>query len=199
MPFFGSYFGAQPAVTPGFGARTVVATVTDGDDPLQNARVRLTEGLSTYMATTNAGGEAVLNVDDATYVVAITKSGYQFAGDMLVVDGDETAEYEMDQVVISAASEAGQTTAYTYVRGHNGSIVVGQVVTVRLVDPRETHDTWYRRNVDDASNEQGVASWTLKTDTDYQIRYDRGEWLPFRTGSAATYHIAVEVLGQHGT
>jgi hypothetical protein len=192
---------ADAVAATGTGGRTVTVTVTDEDaGPLENAFVRLTAGAETFFGYTDDDGELVFNVNDATYVVAITKPGYQFAGDTLAVDGDETPDpYVMEQVVIPAATEPGQTTAYTYVRGHNGSLVTGQVVTVRLVDPRATRDTWYRRNVDDTSNEQGVASWTLKTDTDYEIRYGRGAWFGFRTGSAATYHIQAEVLGEHGT
>jgi hypothetical protein len=84
----------------GAGARTITITVTDGTDPLQNARVRLTEGANTFTALTNVSGVATLNVDDATYTVAITKSSYSFAGASLVVDGDEAETYAMTLVSV---------------------------------------------------------------------------------------------------
>jgi hypothetical protein len=85
----------------GTGARTVTITVNDGTTALQNAVVRLTEGSNTFRALTNASGVATFNLDDATYTVAVTKSGYTYAGTTLVVDGTETATYSMTAVSVT--------------------------------------------------------------------------------------------------
>lgn len=79
----------------GTGARTVTITVNDGTTALQNAVVRFTEGSNTFRALTNASGVATFNLDDATYTVAVTKSGYTYAGTTMVVNGTETATYSM--------------------------------------------------------------------------------------------------------
>lgn len=79
----------------GTGARTVTITVNDGTTVLQNAVVRFTEGSNTFRALTNASGVATFNLDDATYTVAVTKSGYTYAGTTMVVNGTETATYSM--------------------------------------------------------------------------------------------------------
>jgi len=79
----------------GTGARTVTITVNDGATALQNAVVRFTEGSNTFRALTNASGVATFNLDDATYTVAVTKSGYTYAGTTMVVNGTETATYSM--------------------------------------------------------------------------------------------------------
>lgn len=79
----------------GAGARTVTITVNDGTTALQNARVRVTEGVNSYTSTTNSSGVVVFNLDDATYMVAIAKSGYTYAGTTLVVDGAESPTYSM--------------------------------------------------------------------------------------------------------
>lgn len=100
----------------GSGARTVTVTVDDGTDPLQNASVRLTEGLNTYTASTNASGQATFNVDDATYTVAITKDGYTYAGTSLVITADATPTYSMTAIVITPAAGPGQTTGYLTAR-----------------------------------------------------------------------------------
>lgn len=89
----------------GTGARTITVTVNDGSTALQNAKVRLTEGVNTFIASTNASGVATLNVDDATYTVAITKAGYTYAGTTLVVDGDETPTYSMTAVTVTPPSD----------------------------------------------------------------------------------------------
>jgi hypothetical protein len=85
----------------GTGARTVTITVDDGTTALQNAVVRLNEGVNTFRTMTNASGVAVFNLDDATYTVAVTKSGYTYAGTTLVVDGTETATYSMTAVSVT--------------------------------------------------------------------------------------------------
>lgn len=82
----------------GSGARTVTVTVNDGTSVLENARVRFTEGANTFTALTNASGVAVFNLDDATYTVSITKSGYSYAGTTMVVNGTETATYSMTAI-----------------------------------------------------------------------------------------------------
>jgi hypothetical protein len=79
----------------GTGEFTVTITVTDGTNPLQNALVRIIDGGTTYSAITNVSGEAEFQLDAASYVVAIDKSGYRYAGTTLVVDADETASYAM--------------------------------------------------------------------------------------------------------
>lgn len=116
----------------GDGARTVTVTVDDGTDPVEGAKVRLTNGATSYIATTNASGVATFNVDDATWTVAITKAGYSYAGTTLVVDGDETPTYSMTQVVITP-SEAGFSTGYATVYDENGDVESGVSVTVRCV------------------------------------------------------------------
>ena len=85
----------------GSGARTVTITVNDGTTVLENALVRITEGSNTFYKLTNSSGVAVLNVDDATYTVAITKAGYSYSGTSLVVNGDEAETYSMTAISIS--------------------------------------------------------------------------------------------------
>ena len=85
----------------GTGARTVTITVNDGTTALQNAVVRFTEGSNTFRALTNVSGVAVFNLDDATYTVAVTKSGYTYAGTTMVVDGTEAATYSMTAVSVT--------------------------------------------------------------------------------------------------
>jgi hypothetical protein len=89
----------------GTGARTVTITVNDGTTALQNATVRMTEGANTFTALTNVSGVAVFNLDDATYTVGVTKSGYSYAGTTLIVNGTETATYSMTQVSVTSPTQ----------------------------------------------------------------------------------------------
>ncbi len=116
----------------GTGARTVTITVNDGTTPLQNAIVRLSQGVENYVGKTNASGVIVFAVDDATWDVAITKSGYRFTPTTLVVDGTETRTYSMTARAFTP-SDADKVTGYWTVLGADGEAAEGVVVTVRAV------------------------------------------------------------------
>jgi hypothetical protein len=118
----------------GTGARTVNVTVNDGTNPLQNATVRMTNGADTYTALTNASGQCTLNLDDATWVVSITKGGYTFAGTTLVVDGTETVTYSMSLVTITPSS-VNKVTGYWTVLDETGTAAASVVVTIKARQP----------------------------------------------------------------
>ena len=118
----------------GSGARTVTITVDDGTNPLQNALVRVTNGGDTYVVGTNVSGVATFNLDDATWIVSITKGGYSFAGASLVVDGTETVTYSMSLVVITPSSPS-LVTGYWTVLDETGSAAASVVVTIKARQP----------------------------------------------------------------
>lgn len=118
----------------GSGARTVTITVDDGTNPLQNALVRVTNGGDTYVVGTNVSGVAVFNLDDATWIVSITKGGYSFAGASLVVDGTEAVTYSMSLVVITPSS-VDKVTGYWTVLDETGSAAASVVVTIKARQP----------------------------------------------------------------
>lgn len=97
--------GAWGSGSSGAGAFTILITVTDGTNPLQNATVRMIEGANPYTAITNSSGVAAFSLDSATYSVAITKAGYQFTPTTLVVSGATSHTYAMTQTVITPPSD----------------------------------------------------------------------------------------------
>lgn len=117
----------------GSGARTVTITVNDGTTVLQNARVRLTEGVNTYTGTTNVSGVVVFNVDDATYTVGITKSGYTYAGTSLVVDGTETRTYSMTAVSVTPPDDPALCAVTMHIYDQYGADMASQPVEITFV------------------------------------------------------------------
>ena len=117
----------------GTGARTVTITVNDGTTPLQNATVRLTEGVNTFRALTNASGVATFNLDDATYTVAITKSGYSYAGTTLVVDGTETRTYSMTVVTVTPPDDPALCAVTFHLRDQYGANAESEPVEITFV------------------------------------------------------------------
>lgn len=145
----------------GTGARTVTVTVNDGTTALQNAKVRMTSGAETYTALTNVSGVATFNLDDATWIVSITKGGYSFAGASLVVDGTETVTYSMSLVTITPSS-TDKVTGYWTVLDENGVEAASVVVTIKARQPLRSgagiiHDAGERTAT---SNGSGLVQFT---------------------------------------
>ncbi len=117
----------------GTGARTVTITVNDGTTALQNAVIRLNEGVNTFRALTNASGVATFNLDDATYTVAITKSGYSYAGTTLVVDGTETRTYSMTVVSITPPTNPDLSAIVVTCLGTDFETESGVTIDLRII------------------------------------------------------------------
>ena len=133
----GTYVAAMASTSnesgTGTGARTVTITVNDGSTVLQNARVRLTEGANTYTGLTNASGVVTLNVDDATYTVAITKIGYSYAGTTLVVDGTEAVTYSMTTISVTPPDDPALCAVTIHLRNQYGVDLEGEPVEITWV------------------------------------------------------------------
>lgn len=158
--------GSYGNTSTGTGARTVTITVVSsesGNDPLENVKVRLTQSNLTYaFGTTDENGEIVLQVDDGTYNVSITKPMYQVTGVIsLLVNGNETVEYEMDQI-IPTISEMGYVTGYATVLGVNGLPESGVVIKcqVKYVPPTVTGYILDDAVRIDTSDESGYIEFT---------------------------------------
>lgn len=116
----------------GTGARTVTVTVNDGSTVLQNAKVRLTEGGNTFTGLTNVSGVVTFNVDDATYTVSITKSGYSYAGTTLVVDGDEAQACAMTAISVTPPDDPALCAVTIPIVNQFGAALTGEPVEIRF-------------------------------------------------------------------
>jgi len=175
------------SVSLGNGARTVTITVTDGTDALENARVRVTSGTTTQVGDTNVSGVIVFGIDDATWDVVITKSGYSFTPTTLVVSANTTHTYAMTEVTIPA-SDPDFVTGYLYCYDENGDVeesVTIQMKIVSLSGNGSGYDTAIRSETSDAD---GLVTFTnLVPGALYSIR--RGtetDWIDTTIPAAAT-------------
>lgn len=180
----------------GSGARTVTITVNDGTTALQNAIVRMTEGVNTYTASTNVSGVATFNLDDATYTVAISKSGYSFSGTTLAVNATTSHTYSMTAISITPPSDPALTAAYLTTYDAQGGIAGSTVISFKLEDGAGTtgysYSTTTFTGTSNAST--GLLTINLVKSTSYSARRGNGEWVDFTTGSGSTYALP-EVLG----
>jgi hypothetical protein len=119
----------------GTGARTVTVTVNYSGNPVQNAIVRMTKNAETYIAVTNASGQAVFNLNDGTWTVSITAANLIFAGASLVVDGTETVTYSMAAGESISPSSPPYTTGYWVVLDLNGVVQPNAQVVIQAANP----------------------------------------------------------------
>jgi len=117
----------------GTGARTVTITVNDGTTVLQNATVRMTEGANTFTALTNESGVATFNLDDATYTVSISKSGYSYSGTTLIVNGTETATYSMTAISITPPDNPDLSAIVVTCLGTDFETQSGVTIDLRII------------------------------------------------------------------
>lgn len=98
----------------GSGAHAYTITVQDEDtNPLQNATVRVREGAENSALITDINGQVSFSLNNATYTLTITKAGYQFAAEQVVVSGPDSVTKTMTATVITPPAIPEQTTGYT--------------------------------------------------------------------------------------
>ena len=119
----------------GSGARTITVNVKDtASTPanLENAKVRLTEGINTFTATTDATGNAVFGLDDATYSYAITKNGYVSETGTIVVTADATVNKDIEQSTITGSSGSDTSTGVLTCYDENYAAETGVTFSVQM-------------------------------------------------------------------
>jgi len=180
----------------GDGARTVTVTVDDGSTVLENATVRFTSGVESYVQSTDASGNATFNLDDATWTVAITKAGHSFAGDTLVVDGDKTPTYSMTAISISAPASPDQTTGFCTTFDGQGNVAGGTTIDFSLVLKDDSGKSYTEDKFTATSNAStGLLEVALIRGATYRARRgDLGVETEFTAGSSATYELP-QILG----
>jgi len=180
----------------GTGARTVTFVVNDGTDLIKGATLRVTKGVTSISGDTNVSGQinsgSGFSLDDGTWTVAISLSGYSFTPTTLVVSADSAQTYSMSAETI-AASDPDQVTGYFYCYDEDGAVeedVTVQIKFVSIVGTGISHDTKIRSEVSGAT---GLVSFTnLFPGATYKIR--RGEdraWSDIEIPSTATGTYAI--------
>jgi hypothetical protein len=182
----------------GTGARVVIITVTDGSNPLEGARVRLTNGSETYVGTTVADGSISFSIDDKTWQVSITNGGYSFTPTMLTVTADVSVTYEMTVVPIPA-SDANLITGYWYCYDDGGEPESGVVLQMKFIWHTGYGASYDSKVRSETSNSIGLVSFTnLKPGAVYQVRRgEESDWEDVTIPSTATSPYAMpDIVGE---
>lgn len=168
----------------GSGAFTITVTVTDGTNPLQNATVRVTEGVNSYTLTTDASGQGDFSLDAATYTVSITKGGYSFTPTTRTVTGNQTGtlvnDLVMTETVVTPPADPTICLLYGTILYPNGAVASGVSVeaTVKTINPTAQGNVILRQTSSATTNGSGYFELEL-------IRSDQYD-------PAATYKITCQ-------
>lgn len=182
----------------GTGARTVTITVNDGTTVLEGVRVRVTNGVETYLVPTTVAGVALFSLDDLTWVIALSRPGYAFTPTTLAVSSDVSQTYSMTAAVIPA-SDVSRVSGFAYCYDESGvaeSDVVVQLKMKSYSGYGGIHDTKIRP---EASSVDGLVSFTnLIPGAAYQYRRGtEGNWEEFTIPTTATSPYAMpDLLGE---
>lgn len=184
--------GSWSAGGSGSGAYTLTITVTDGTNPLQNATVRVAEGVTALTQTTNASGIATFAVDAATWAVAITKGGYSFTPTTLAVSGNQSQTYTMTAVVIPSPPSAATSTVAVTCYNELTTIEAGAKLYVKQTGvPAGSTDTAYDGTEKEyTADGSGLVVLTLWRNATYQIRRGTSKQAQSFTPTTATYSIS---------
>lgn len=179
----------------GTGANTITVTVTDlvTEGPLEGAKVRFTKGAESNLVVTNASGVAVFSLDNGTWAVAITLSGYTFTPTTLVVAASDAVPYTMTAVTIPA-SDPGMVTGWTYCYDEEGIVAAAVDVSIVLLEFLDV-PTWedeggvagFSDPRIEASDADGLVTFTnMFTGARYQIYSESGVPRTFTIPADAT-------------
>lgn len=176
----------------GTGAYTLTITVDDGTTVLQNASVRLTEGVTDLVGTTDASGVVTFSVDAATWAVAITKAGYQFTPTTLAVSASDAVTYSMTQVSVTPNPDSDKSTVVVTCYGADTEVEPGATLYVRQITaPSGDEDHAYSgAEIEYTADGSGVVTLTLWAGAKYEVHRGDKRWLQTITPAAGTDSLA---------
>jgi len=127
----------------GTGARAVTLTILgDSNQPIQGASVRLSRAGETYSASTNPLGVVSFSVDDATWTVSITATGFTFTPTSLVVASNLSQTFGMSPGGITPPAPFAGLCNVLFSVIHLGNPVENASVTACLEDENPTVDNY---------------------------------------------------------
>jgi hypothetical protein len=185
----------------GSGAFSVTVTVTDGTNPLENARVRVTQGITSLVVLTDAGGVATFALDAATYDVGITKDGYQFTPSEIVVADAGNFDQAMTAVVVPAPDDASQATGYINTYDEAGAIASGVVLSFQMVAGPGDGAESFRNSIFAVTSADGTGDipkgqvqQSFRRLATYRGRRGGSAWIQFVVPDSGTFPLP-EILG----
>lgn len=182
------------ATVAGSGAFAVTVTVTDGSSALQNATVRLTEGINSFTAITNVNGVASFNLNAATYAIGITKSGYQFTPATIAVSTSANFDKAMTAIVIAAPADPNQATGSLTTFDAQGAIAAAVVLKFEMVTGPGSN-SYKISSFTATSDNAGLLTAAFRKGAKYRGSRGGVNWVEFTVPTDASTFALPEILG----
>lgn len=167
---------ASTASASGTGARTIDVIVVDSTDSstvIENANIRFSQsGITRDYGTSNALGEDEINVDDGTYRVSVTASGwFGYSNSAYVVTGNQTLYVLMDANQVDPPSSPTFCVVQGYTRTASGVAKPNTVVEFKLVRTDDLTGSIVDDNTDTVTSDaNGLFSIELPHGWVYDVR-----------------------------
>ena len=170
----------------GTGARIVTITVRDSSaNPVEAATVRMYRAGETYAGVTNASGVTSFSLDDATFTVAITATGFSFTPVSLVVSGNVSQTYTLTSTGGVTPSVTPRTTGFWTCLSALGVAEPGAQVTIQASSPPSGSTGLVMEDAPRTAtaDNQGVVQFSNLT--------KGATYIVYRTGSSRKYNVVV--------
>lgn len=170
--------------TSGFGDFTITITVEDSStNPIPSVDVMIkdsTDAIVIARKTTDVAGQAIFNLDAATYLVHLTRTMYDFPGspETLVVTADAPVTYNGDLIVIPPAVGGAVCAVSGTEFDENNSPISGMIVQATIegdtnfvtLDPSTHVVPISHQDITDVNGQ-----WTLELIRSVKLTTDRGK------------------------
>lgn len=180
------------------GANTVVITVDDGSNLIQSAMVRVTNGSVSDIKRTNSSGQVTFNLDDDSWTVSITKSGYTFDGATLSVSTNTTITYSMSLInILAPSTPLVSSTGYVYCYDKNAVLEPDVVIKARLIGgSNASGQSLDTEQISFVSDSNGLAQFNgFVRGAKYEIYRGSGNKISIRIPDTDSFEIP-EFIGQ---
>lgn len=179
-------YGAWTPGSVGTGARNLTVTVNDGTNLLEGAAVRVTKGAESYVLYTTTTGQVTHTIDDGTWTLSVTLSGYSGHSEQVIVSGDKSVTVSLTQVSVTP-SDPGFVTGYSYCYDESGNVEQGVTVyckAVSLTGVGMIGDSTVRSATSDSNGK--VEFTNLQAGATYKFRRGGGSWVQITIPASAT-------------
>lgn len=154
--------------------------------------------LNVGSGTADGAGNAVVDLAAGAYTIrSLPQGGLLFADTAVTVAGSTqtvTITGATGGSGVTPAPDPGQTNAFLTTRDAQGTAVPAISIWFSLIDPQAATDAFDQSPFSATSDGSGLLTVPLRKGSTYEARTAKGKWVPFTTGSAATYALP-EVLG----
>ena len=175
-------------------ASVTLAFVDQASNPVPGVMYTVV-GMGSGVADSN--GHAAISLNAGAYQInAAPQNLVMFPPTTITVVVSGTFTIQGTAVQIAAPTAPNTTMGYLVTRDGQGNAVPNKTIVFELINPGTGVDSWDQNPFTAISNTNGLLEVQLVQNSQYQGQTPNGDWIPFTTGTGATYELP-EILGRY--